>query len=121
MAVSCCRSLRDRTRRVRRRRLADLAANVSRPGKRLAQTGRRELWSAVVVYQHPLAFLLGLEGVALLRAHAGDGFDREFVHARIAEIRALLDRAAPTLGGGLELGELSAADGYRRWSAAYPG
>jgi len=71
-----------------------------------------------VVYQHPLAFLLGLDGVALLRAHAGDGFDREFVNTRIAEIRALLDQA-PTLGGGLELGELSAADGYRLWSAAY--
>jgi len=62
--------------------------------------------------------LLGLEGVALLRAHARDGFDREFVNTRIAEIRALLDQA-PTLGGGLELGELSAADGYRLWSAAY--
>jgi hypothetical protein len=29
-----------------------------------------------VTYRHPLAFLLGLEGVALLRALAGDGFDR---------------------------------------------
>ena len=34
------------------------------------------LASAAVVYRHPLAFLLGLEGVALLRAQAGDDFDR---------------------------------------------
>jgi hypothetical protein len=40
-----------------------------------------------------LAFLLGLEGVALLRAFAGVGFDRAFVEARIAETRALLDHA----------------------------
>lgn len=39
-----------------------------------------------VIYQHPLAYLLGLEGVALLRTFAGD-FDREFGEARIAEIR----------------------------------
>jgi hypothetical protein len=37
-----------------------------------------------------LALLLGREGVALLRAFAGDGFDRPFVEARIAEVRALL-------------------------------
>jgi SAM-dependent methyltransferase len=72
-----------------------------------------------VVYRHPLAFLLGLEGVALLRAHAGDGFDREFTEARIAEIRALLDRAGPALGEGTELGQFSAAGGYRFWAAAY--
>jgi hypothetical protein len=72
-----------------------------------------------VVYRHPLAFLLGLEGVALLRAHAGDGFDRGFVDARIAETRTLLDRAAPALGEGVELGQLSTVDGYRLWSAGY--
>jgi hypothetical protein len=47
-----------------------------------------------MAYRHPLAFLLGLEGVALLRAHAGDGFDRGFVAARIAEIAAVA-RVAP--------------------------
>jgi hypothetical protein len=40
-----------------------------------------------VVYQHPLAYLLGIEGVALLRAWGGD-HDREFVQARLAEVRA---------------------------------
>jgi SAM-dependent methyltransferase len=72
-----------------------------------------------VVYRHPLAFLLGLEGIALLRAHAGDGFDREFVEARIAETRALLDHAAPALGDGTEFGQLDTVAGYRFWAETY--
>ena len=71
-----------------------------------------------MAYRHPLAWLLGLEGVALLRAHAGDGFDRAFVEARIAETRTLLEHAAE-LGGGAEVGELSTVDGYRGWAATY--
>jgi hypothetical protein len=43
-----------------------------------------------VIYQHPLAYLLGLEGIALLRGWAGD-YDKEFVEARLAEVRRLLD------------------------------
>ncbi|MEK6274498.1 MAG: hypothetical protein AABM30_04085 [Actinomycetota bacterium] len=43
-----------------------------------------------VIYQHPLAYLLGLEGIALLHAFAGD-HDRDFTTARFDEIRALLD------------------------------
>jgi SAM-dependent methyltransferase len=43
-----------------------------------------------VIYQDPLAYLLGLEGIALLDAWAGD-HDREFIDARLAEIRRLLD------------------------------
>ena len=43
-----------------------------------------------MIYQDPLAYLLGLEGIALLDAWAGD-HDREFVDARLAEIRRLLD------------------------------
>ena len=43
-----------------------------------------------MIYQDPLAFLLGLEGIALLDAWAGD-HDREFTEARLAEIRRLLD------------------------------
>jgi Methyltransferase domain len=61
-------------------------------------------------------------GRALLRSSAGDGFDREFVAARIAEIRALLDQARrnpPDLGEGSELGQVGTIDGYRQWSAAY--
>lgn len=43
-----------------------------------------------MIYQDPLAYLLGLEGIALLDAWAGD-HDREFTGARLAEIRRLLD------------------------------
>jgi ubiquinone/menaquinone biosynthesis C-methylase UbiE len=71
-----------------------------------------------VIYQHPLAYLLGLEGVALLRAWAGD-YDQEFVQARLAEIRRLVDD--PTLadhdGVLVRRGDTLAA--YRRWSATY--
>jgi hypothetical protein len=49
-----------------------------------------------VIYQHPLPYLLGLQGTALLRAFNG-GYDREFTQARIAEIRALLDDPAARL------------------------
>jgi hypothetical protein len=48
------------------------------------------LRSAFVIYQDPLAYLLGLEGIALLDAWAGD-HDRAFTDARLAEIRKLLD------------------------------
>jgi 2-polyprenyl-3-methyl-5-hydroxy-6-metoxy-1,4-benzoquinol methylase len=44
-----------------------------------------------VIYQDPLAYLLGLEGIALLLdAWAGD-HDRAFTDARLAEIRRLLE------------------------------
>jgi hypothetical protein len=43
-----------------------------------------------VTYQDPLAYLLGLEGIALLDAWAGD-HDRAFTEERLAEIRRLLD------------------------------
>lgn len=43
-----------------------------------------------MIYQDPLAYLLGLEGVALLDAWAGE-HDREFVETRLAEIRRLLE------------------------------
>src|SRR5438067_2144236 len=37
-----------------------------------------------VIFQHPLAYLLGLEGIALLRAFSG-AYDREFTLARARE------------------------------------
>jgi SAM-dependent methyltransferase len=70
-----------------------------------------------VVHQHPLAYLLGLEGIALLRAFAGD-HDRDFTHARFAEIRRLLD-AATELGEGAEAEPIPTVDGYRGWAASY--
>ncbi|MDG4832563.1 class I SAM-dependent methyltransferase [Solwaraspora sp. WMMD1047] len=69
------------------------------------------------IYQKPLAYLLGLEGVALLRAFAGE-HDRDFTEARIAEIRRLL--AEPALGGdGAAARRVDTVAGYRVWSATY--
>jgi hypothetical protein len=44
-----------------------------------------------VTYLSPLGYLLGIEGVALLRGIREGKADQEFVEARIAEIRALLE------------------------------
>ena len=70
-----------------------------------------------VIYQHPLAYLLGLEGIALLRAFAG-GYDREFTLARIREVRALLD-AADELGDGVEESPMTMQEGYAQWAPSY--
>jgi ubiquinone/menaquinone biosynthesis C-methylase UbiE len=71
-----------------------------------------------VIYQHPLAYLLGIEGIALLRGFAGD-YDREFVQARLAEVRRLLDDE--TLAGhpGVAVRRGDTQTGYRNWAATY--
>ncbi|ACQ82304.1 Methyltransferase type 11 [Beutenbergia cavernae DSM 12333] len=69
------------------------------------------------IHQHPLAYLLGLEGVALLRAFAGER-DRAFTEARLADIRQLL-QAAETFGEGHDVVPLSVEDGYRYWAPTY--
>jgi SAM-dependent methyltransferase len=71
------------------------------------------------IFQHPLAYLLGLEGVALLRAFAGE-HDRAFTEARFAEIRGLLGRAAE-FGPGAELPMLATERGYDNWALTYDG
>jgi len=71
------------------------------------------------IYRHPLAYLLGLEGVALMRAFAGE-YDRAFTHARIAEIRELLARAED-FGPGVEVLPVPVADGYDVWVRTYDG
>lgn len=72
-----------------------------------------------IIYQHPLAYLLGLEGLALMRAFAGE-HDRVFTEARLAEVRRLLDRA-DDLGPGVAVGSLPLADGYDGWALSYDG
>jgi SAM-dependent methyltransferase len=71
------------------------------------------------IHQHPLAYLLGLEGVALMRAFAGE-HDRAFTEARLAEVRALLDRAEE-LSPGIDVAPLPVSDGYDGWAATYDG
>jgi ubiquinone/menaquinone biosynthesis C-methylase UbiE len=70
-----------------------------------------------VIYQHPLAYLLGLEGIALLRAFAGE-YDRDFTTARLREIRALLD-SVQELGEGTAMQPIPTTEGYRSWAEFY--
>ena len=70
-----------------------------------------------VIYQHPLAYLLGLEGIALLRAFSGV-CDRDFTIARFREIQALLD-SVEELGEGVEARPITTREGYARWAPFY--
>lgn len=70
-----------------------------------------------MIYQDPLAYLLGLEGIALLDAWAGD-HDRAFVNARLAEIRRLI--GDENLRDRAVLAErVSTAMAYEQLSARY--
>lgn len=70
-----------------------------------------------MVYQHPLAYLLGLEGLALLRAFAGE-YGRDFTAARLDEVRRLLD-SVEQLGDGGTAHPIDTTDGYRDWASSY--
>ncbi|MFC0626196.1 class I SAM-dependent methyltransferase [Kribbella deserti] len=72
-----------------------------------------------MIYEHPLAYLLGVEGAALMRAFTGQ-FDREFTEARIAEIRRLLDDEA-LANAGVNVAQVDPPEGYRIWSQTYDG
>ncbi len=69
------------------------------------------------IHQHPLAYLLGLEGVALLRAFAGE-YDEAFTLARLAETRRLLD-LVDQLGPGVSAAPIATRTGYEGWAASY--
>src|ERR1700734_2230451 len=70
-----------------------------------------------MIYQDPLAYLLGLEGIALLDAWAGD-YDRAFTEARLAEIRRLVgDEQLRDRGVLVE--QVSSATVYEQVSAGY--
>ena len=71
-----------------------------------------------MIYQHPLAYLLGLEGLALLRGWAGD-FDRDFVRERLAEVRRLLDEPALVDHPGVDVARRDSQAGYASWAASY--
>jgi hypothetical protein len=53
-----------------------------------------------VIYQHPLAYLIGLEGISLLRGFSGT-YDRDFTLARLREVQALLN-SVEERGEGVE-------------------
>jgi SAM-dependent methyltransferase len=71
-----------------------------------------------MMYQHPLAYLLGLEGHALLRSWAGD-YDRAFVEERLAEIQALLANDALAGHPGVDVVRGTTRDGYETWAPSY--
>ena len=75
-----------------------------------AEQALADIIGTPVIYQHPLAYLLGLEGVALLRAFSG-AYDREFTLARFAEIRELLE-SPDVFGTGVEARPISTREGY---------
>jgi SAM-dependent methyltransferase len=70
-----------------------------------------------MIYQDPLAYLLGIEGIALLDAWAGD-HDRVFTDARLAEIRRLLDDEK-LRDRGILVERVSTVTAYEQWSATY--
>lgn len=70
-----------------------------------------------MIYLHPLAYLLGLEGLALLRAFSG-AYDREFTRARFDEIRELLE-SPDAFGTGVEARPISTRQGYDSWAPRY--
>jgi ubiquinone/menaquinone biosynthesis C-methylase UbiE len=70
-----------------------------------------------MIYQDPLAYLLGLEGIALLDAWAGD-HDRAFVDTRLAEIRRLLDDEK-LQDRGVLAERVSTVTAYQQWAAGY--
>lgn len=71
-----------------------------------------------MIYQHPLAYLIGLEGLALLRGWAGD-FDQAFVEARLAEVRRLLGEKALIEHPGVRVGRGTNETGYAQWATSY--
>jgi SAM-dependent methyltransferase len=81
------------------------------------QPGWRLFTIGFVIYQDPLAYLLGLEGIALLDAWAGD-HDRAFTAARLAEIRQLLDDEK-LRDRGVLVEQVSTVAAYQQQSAGY--
>lgn len=70
-----------------------------------------------MIHQHPLAYLLGLEGIALLRAFSGV-YEHDFTTARLREVQQLLD-SAEELGEGVEARPLTTREGYDQWAPYY--
>lgn len=66
------------------------------------------------LHRQQAAWLLGLEGVALLRDHAGDDLGDGFIEARLAEVRGIVD-AIDDDTPLREVGDISVREGYAIW------
>jgi SAM-dependent methyltransferase len=68
---------------------------------------------------HPAAWVVGLEGYAMLLAMAGDG-STEFVTRRLAEVRAVLDAIDnPQFAYHVKADAISTERGYAVWASTY--
>lgn len=86
-------------------------------GKLVGRTALSQ-YGPAVTYLSPLGYLLGVEGVALLRGFREGTADRAFVEERIGEIRQLL--ADPGLAAGVEVsGAIGVDEVYRDWAPHY--
>ena len=73
-----------------------------------------------MIYQHPLAYLLGLEGLALLRSWAGDeDYDEQFVRERLASVRSLLDDPELASHPGVLIEREATESAYAQWARTY--
>jgi SAM-dependent methyltransferase len=72
-----------------------------------------------VFQRHPVVFSVGLEGVALLRAHAGDIDDVAFVRGRLDEIRRLLSTFDSDTEPWSGVDTIGTVAGYAIWSQTY--
>lgn len=69
-------------------------------------------------HENPLAYLVALEGLALLRGWAGD-HDADFTRQRLAEVRELFERFGSAEPVDVET--VDARTGYRAWARTYAG
>ena len=73
-----------------------------------------------MIYQHPLAYLIGMEGLALLRAWAGDyDYDKDFVAARLVEVQNLLNDPMLATHPGVLVERDATHAAYEEWSTSY--
>ena len=71
-----------------------------------------------MIFQHPLAYLVGLEGIALLRAWGGE-YDEQFVTARLQEVRRMIEDEALAGHPGVRVESGATENAYRQWASSY--
>lgn len=73
-----------------------------------------------MIYQHPLAYLIGIEGLALLRAWAGDyDYDERFVRDRLDAVRVMVNDPDLTDHAGVSVEGNATQAAYAQWAATY--
>ncbi len=73
-----------------------------------------------VIYHHPLAYLLGVQGLSLLRAWAGEGeHDESFVRRRVEAIRQLLAHPELAAVPGVSVHRDATGLAYEQWAPTY--